>query len=217
VVGTVERSPTATTDKAQLPVTVAVSNEAMSQVAILLDGVPVAVFNALEGFRAFADDELRFQLFKALDTHVYTKVNTSASFGTTGTGLIAQLRNGVAALQTAGFNPDLAVVNPTDAVALDLSVDTAGQYVFALRDTGDSSPLWRMRIIVRAGAGTEPPLLIDTSRIGVLYLGNLSIDVDPFAGLGGKNFAKNLVDLRAEQLALMHVRSPLAARRIAAT
>jgi hypothetical protein len=75
-----------------------------------------------------------------------------------------------------------------------------------------------LRIVVRAGTtGTEPPLLFDSKRLGVLYLGVLKLDLDPYAGLGGKNFARNLVDIRAEQLALMHVRAPLAARRIAAT
>jgi hypothetical protein len=217
-VGTVERSPVATTDKAQLPVTIVPVNDPMSQVAIVLDGIPLAVVEALPQFRTFADNELRFQLFKALDAHVYTKVNTGASFGTTGTGLIAQLRNAVASLQAAGYSPDLAIVNPVDAVALDLSVDTAGQYVFALRDTGNSSPLWGLRVVVRAGTtGTEPPLVVDTRQIGALYLGTLAIDLDPYAGLGGKNFVKNLVDIRAEQNALMHVRAPTAARRIAAT
>jgi hypothetical protein len=218
-VGTVERSPVATTDKAQLPVTVAVANDPMSQVAIVLDGIPVAVVEALPQFRTFADNELRFQLFKALDAHLHTKVNAGASFGNTGTGLVAQLRNAVAALQTAGYSPDLAIVNPADATALDLTTTGAdAQYVFALRDTGDSSPLWGLRIVVRAGTtGTEPPLVVDTARIGALYLGRLAIDLDPYAGLGGKNFVKNLVDIRAEQNALMHVRAPLAARRIAAT
>jgi hypothetical protein len=216
--GTVERSPVATIDKATLPVTVAVANDPMSQVAIILDGIPVAVVEALPQFRTFADNELRFQLFKALDAHVYTKVNTGASFGNTGTGLIAQLRNAVASLQAAGYSPDLAIVNPADAVTLDLTQDTAGSFVFALRDTGDSSPLWGLRVVVRAGTtGTEPPLVVDTARIGALYLGSLAIDLDPYAGVGGANFKKNLVDIRAEQNALMHVRAPTAARRIAAT
>jgi hypothetical protein len=66
-VGTVERSPVAITDKATLPVTVAVANDPMSQVAIILEGVPVAVVEALPQFRTFAGSELRFQLAKALD------------------------------------------------------------------------------------------------------------------------------------------------------
>jgi hypothetical protein len=34
---------------------------------------------------------------------VYTRINAGASFGNTGTGVIAQLRNAVAALQAAGY------------------------------------------------------------------------------------------------------------------
>jgi hypothetical protein len=75
-----------------------------------------------------------------------------------------------------------------------------------------------LKVIVRAGTtGTEPPLVVDTRRVGALYLGTLAVDLDPYAGVGGANFKKNLVDIRAEQNALMHVRAPTAARRVAAT
>jgi hypothetical protein len=89
-------------------------------------------------------------------------------------------------------------VNPADAVALDLTTTGAdAQYVFALRDTGDSSPLWGLRVVMRPGTtGTEPPLVVDTRRIGALYLGTLAVDLDPYAGVGGANFKENLVDIR---------------------
>lgn len=54
-------------------------------------------------------------------------------------------------------------------------------------------------------------MLIDTNSIGTLYLGNIRIDADPFAGAGGDNFVKNLTDLRAEVTTKMHVRRAAAA------
>ena len=218
VTGTVERDPTAVTGKATLATTVTAVNTAVKQEAIILDAIPNAVLESMAGFRAFAEAELRFQIAKALDSHVFSSLNTGATFGTSGTGLIAILRNGITAMAADGFTPDVAVLNATDAATLDLTQDTAGSYVFALRDTGDSSPLWGLRIVVRtSAAGNEPPLLVDTSRAGVLYLGVMRVDLDPFAGVSGSNFENNTTDIRAEVNCLMHVRNAKAARRLAAT
>lgn len=53
------------------------------------------------------------------------------------------------------------------------------------------------------------PLLVDTARIGQLYLGTMRVEADPFTG-----FKKNLTDLRVETNALMHIRDATAAYRI---
>ena len=132
--------------------------------------------------------------------------------------MVAILRNGITAMAADGFTPNLAVLNATDAATLDLTQDTAGSYLFALRDTGEASPLWGLRLVVRTStAGTEPPLLVDTSRVGVLYMGTMRIDLDPYAGVSGDNFETNRTDIRAEVNVLMHVRNARAARRLAAT
>ena len=81
--------------------------------------------------------------------------------------------------------------------------------MFPLKDTG-ASPLWGLRVIERPGS--TPPYLIDPQMLGVLYLGGMSFDVDPYTG-----FTKNLSTLRIEAQALFHVRNANGARRIAAT
>jgi hypothetical protein len=214
----VERSPTDVTAKATLDVTITAVNDPVKQVAAILNAIPNAVLESMPGFRAFAEDELRFTLAKALDNHCYVQINTGASFAAgVGTGLVRQIRNAITAMQASGFTPDLAVLNPADGATLDLSEDTAGQFVFGVRDTGSSSPLWGLRVVVRtSAAGNEPPLLIDSSSIGLLYMGTLSVDLDPFSGAAGTNFSTNRTDIRSEQNALFHVRRPAAARRIAA-
>lgn len=55
----------------------------------------------------------------------------------------------------------------------------------------------------------DDPLLVDTSRIGMLYLGALKVDLDPHSG-----FRSNLTDIRAETSGLMIVRDASAAFRI---
>jgi hypothetical protein len=113
-----------------------------------------------------------------------------------------------------GANPDLLIMNSTDAAALDLSTSGASTpYLFAVREPGGASPLFGLRLIERtSAAGNEPPYVIDSNMLGRLYLGSMRIDADPFTG-----FTKNLTTLRCEVKALFHVRNAKGARRIAAT
>jgi hypothetical protein len=47
-----------------------------------------------------------------------------------------------------GANPSIAVICPTDAAALDLTqVGSDDLYLFSLRSTGDSSPLFGLRFV----------------------------------------------------------------------
>ena len=81
--------------------------------------------------------------------------------------------------------------------------------MFPLNAAG-ASPLWNLRVIERPG--TTPPYVIDPAMLGVLYLGGMRFDADPYTG-----FKKNLTNLRVETSALYHVRNARGARRIAAT
>ncbi len=104
-------------------------------------------------------------------------------------------------------------VDPADAVSLDLTTTGADDaYVFGLRTSGDSSPLFGLTIIEAAAMSGESPILIDTTAIGVLYTGSLALAADPYTG-----FTKNLTTLRVELKAKMHVRNPKAAVSIGAS
>ena len=212
--GTVERSPTAITDKATVDVTLTLANEAAKQLAVVMSGIPAAILASVDGIESFFDAEARFQVDKALDQHIFAQIVASAPpFGTTGANLVAQVRNGIASMRAEGANPDLLIINPTDAAALDLHADASGAYLFGVRDTG-ASPLWGVRVVERTStAGTEPPYLLDTRMLGVLFNGDTDVMADPF----GANFKRNLVDLRVELNVLYHVRNAKGARRIAAT
>jgi Phage capsid family len=151
----------------------------------------------------------------AVDAHVFAQIVAGAPpFGVTGTGLIAQLRNGITSMRAVGANPTIALLNPTDAAALDLSVTgTDNQYVFPLRDTGSSSPLWDLTVVERtSAAGTEPPYLIDPQMLGTLFLGAARFETDPYSG-----FANNTTRIRCELNVLYHIRQATGARRLAAT
>jgi hypothetical protein len=47
-------------------------------------------------------------------------------FGTSGTTMVDKRRNGIATMRGTGANPSIAVLNPTDAAALDLLADAGG-------------------------------------------------------------------------------------------
>lgn len=69
-----------------------------------------------------------------------------------------------------------------------------------------------MKVVERtSAAGNEPPDLVDSKILGVLYLGPMKFEADPFTG-----FKANLTTVRVETKALMHIRNAKGARRIAA-
>ena len=129
----------ATTDKAKLDVTLALVTEALSEFAVTIDDVPNAILESVDLLEQFLNDEGRFQVFTAIDAHVFAQiVAATPAFGTSGTTLIDQIRNGVATMRGTGANPDLLVVNPTTGASLDLSTSGAGTpYLFPTRETGE--------------------------------------------------------------------------------
>jgi hypothetical protein len=138
--GNAVRDLDATTDKATLDVTLTNVVESLKQVAVTIDAIPNSIFESVSSMRAYLNQEGAFQVQKALDTHVLSQIVAAAPpFGTSGTGLVARIRNGVATMRATGANPSLVVLNPTDAATLDLEAD-AGGYIFPTRDTGTSSP-----------------------------------------------------------------------------
>lgn len=214
--GTVERAIDAVTTKATVDATIVASVEAIKQFAVTLDSVPNAVLESVPQISAFLDGEGRFQVNKAIDTHVLAQiVAATPAFGNTGTTTIDKVRNAIASMRALGADPNVLVLNPTDAAALDLfrvggSTATDGPYAYDFT-RGPSHPLWGLKVIERIGGGSDPMYLLDTKMLGVLYVGQIHFDADPFT-----EFKKNLTTLRVEVNALFHVRNIQGARRIAA-
>ena len=210
--GSVQRNLDAATAKATVDSTLALVTESLSEFAVTINDVPNAILESVPLMTDFLNAEGKFQVEKAIDAHAFSQIVAAAPpFGVTGTGLIAQLRNGIAAMRAEGANPTIAVVNATDAAALDLSAD-AGGFVFATRDVGTASPLFGLTIVERTSAtGAEAPYLVDPAMLGMLYLGSAKLEADPFTG-----FKANLTTLRVEVKGLYHVRNAKGARRLAA-
>jgi hypothetical protein len=210
--GSVNRVLSSVAAKATLEVTVAAVTEDLQQFAVVLPAIPNQILESIPAFTDYMNNEGSFQISKALDDHVLAQiVAATPAFGTTGTTIIEQIRNGIATMRATGANPTLTVLNPTDAATLELTAD-AGGFVFASRDTGTASPLWGTTVIERIGGGTDPKYLLDPEMLGRLYIGSMRFDADPYTG-----FAANTTALRVEVNALYHVRNVQGARRVNAT
>lgn len=213
--GSVQRNLDAVTDKANVDETLTLVTESLSQFAVTVNDIPNAVLESISTASDWLNSEMRFQIEKALDAHVFSQiVAASPPFGNTGADTITKVRNAIGSMRGEGANPDLLIMNSTDAAALDLSTSgTSTPYLFAVREPGGASPLFGLRLIERtSAAGNEPPYVLDSNMLGRLYLGTMKLDADPFTG-----FTKNLTTLRCEVKALFHVRNAKGARRIAAT
>jgi len=210
--GTVQRTLNATTDKADLATTTTLVNTALAQFAVTLDDIPNAVLESVPSLAAWLASEGEFQVRKAIDAHVMAQiVAATPAFGEVGTVIPVQVRNAIGAMRAVGAEPRIAVLNPTDSVTLDTYQESDGAFLFGTNATNGGSPLFGLQVVERAGAGDEDPFLIDPGMLGVLYMGDIRFDADPYTG-----FKKNLTTLRVEVNALFHVRNIQGAYRIAA-
>jgi hypothetical protein len=216
VSGTVERAPSAVTTKADLDTTTTLVNTAVRQFAITISDIPNQLLTSVGQLANFMAQRAEFELEKALDSHVYsTIVAATPPFGNAGgSTLMAQIRRGITTMRATGATPRVLVLNPTDSESLDQTTTADGIHILTNPVNGGSgdTPVWSLRRVERIGAGTEPPYIIDPQMLGVLYIGGMQIDSDPYSG-----FKNNTTTLRMEFNALMHIRNINGARRIAAT
>jgi hypothetical protein len=183
----------------------------VKQLAMVVENVPQAIFDYESAAAAFFESELSLRISQYLDSHIAAMILAATPpFGTTGADTVVKVRNAIAEMREIGQSPNVVVLNSADAVALDLLAD-AGGYIIGPRDNTTTAPLWGLTVVERA-LGTDVPLLLDTNRLGVLYLGKVGILVDPFSGL-----KQNTVDIRLDLECFMHIRDASAAYRIAAT
>jgi hypothetical protein len=199
----VQRELDASSEKAALAISVEHIVDEVAQFAVVISDIPNSLIDSIDGFSAFLSNEGAYQVQTAIDQHVLdTIIDAPVTGVATGTTMIEQVRNGVAAMRLNGASPTLLVVDPADGVTLDLATSgTSTPLLFPTRDSGGASPLWGLTIVESPAMIGEPPLLIDVQMLGVLYLGALRTDVDPYS-----SFSKNLSNLRVEVNARMHVR-----------
>jgi hypothetical protein len=211
--GTVKRALDATTDKANVSVTLTNVVEELAQFAVTIDDIPNAVLESVQNMDTFLRGEGTFQVEKAIDAHVISQIVTAGIAGvSTGSDMVSQIRNAVAGARAEGANPTLLALDPADAADLDLETGTGTEMLFPTRATGSAPPLFGLKVVESVSMIGKSPILIDPMMLGQLYLGVLRFDADPYTG-----FKKNLTTLRIETKALYHVRNVLGAYIIGAS
>lgn len=203
VTGQIERELDATSDKATLSVNIDAVVTKLKQYAILVESIPNQVFESMTGLRAFLDSEMTHQIRVRIDRAVVDAVYAAGpQTELTGGDLVTRIRNAVALMRSDGANPSVLAVSPDSGADLDLMTQPGtDDYIFAVRATGSSSPLWNLRVVETPGLTDWPAMVIDPALLGTLYLGGLRLDLDPYS-----EFSKNLTTVRAEANALFHVR-----------
>lgn len=202
VSGNVMRDPVSVEPKAELDIGITAASEDVEQFAITIDDVPQILFSSEPALHSFLRTRMQRVLDLAIDTHVLDQIQAaSPPSGASGTGLITQVRNAVAASRTLGANPSVLAVSPDAAADLDLTTTgTDDAYLFATRGTGSASPLWGLQIV--ESPSVTDPILLDPGLVGALWAGAGTITIDPYTGL-----KTNTVRLRLEIEALFHVRA----------
>lgn len=150
---------------------------------------------------AFLQTEGGYQLNTSLDAHVFAQIAAaSPPNSVVGTSLVEKVRKAVTAHRALGADPTILVVSPGDAESLDLVQTADGAFLFGTSGTINASPMGKLKVVESNDTGIATHL-IDPTRLGVLYVGQIEYAADPYTG-----FKKNLTTLRIEVNTLFHVR-----------
>ncbi len=188
----VERDLLSTDPKAELDVEISHTSADMKQVAIMIRDIPNALFEAEGALSGFLSSEMSKQLALAIDAHVVAAIQAaSPDTSTGGDSTAAALRYAVADMAQRGVHPSIAILDDDAATEIDTmkAIDLPNAYPYGLSIRTSPSL-----------AGSQ--FVVEPSVAGVLYLGSVKFDRDPYTGFG-----ENTTDLRAECSLLFVVRN----------
>jgi hypothetical protein len=176
--------------------------EELKQIASISSGTP-NVLLANQGFRQWVNSDLVAAYRAALDYHIITEL-TAASIteGGGGTNAFEAILYAQEVVRSAGYEPDVVVVSPADALAIRLLIMESGDsYAFA-----QQVPQMVVTNAVADGAG----FTAQASALGTLYLSPFSLQ--SFEEEAG---ATNSSTVRGESNGLFVVQRPTAAAYLA--
>jgi len=183
----------------------------LKQVAAIQSNVP-NVFLEQPAFNSTIEGDLRLTLSEGMDKLVLDAVAASG-FEAPGTNpLLISIRRAMTTIMASGYSPDLLVLRPSDAEALDTlratGTATEQYYVFA---PAQLAPRAIFGLNVRISKTAAAPFVADSRALGKLYVSPISLsrhEVD--AG------ATNRANIRLEGHAAFGTERQSAAVRIAA-
>jgi HK97 family phage prohead protease len=207
----VVRAIDAVTTKPEVASTLAVVATALKQVAAIESNIP-NVYLEQPAFNSVIETDLRLALNEGLDKLVLDAVAASGYQAPGTDPLLISIRKAMTVLLAAGYNPDVVVLTPANAEALDTlrATATAAEqyYVFA---PAELAPRKLFGLSVRVSKTAAAPFVADSGALGKLYISPITLarfEVD--AG------ATNRSNVRLEGHGVFGVERQAAAVRIAA-
>jgi len=111
------------------------------------------------------------------------------------TGMADAVSEGVAAMQVAGFNPDVVSLNPADWLAIVVKKGTANDHYLSGNYLGAMpSEMRGLRVVLSPSVDAGKALLIDSSHSELLVVNGFQIEV----AYSGTDFVQNLVTVLGE-------------------
>lgn len=111
------------------------------------------------------------------------------------TALVDAVSEGVANMQSAGFNPDVVALNPTDWLAVVVAKGTANDHYLSGNYLGAMpSEMRGLRVVLSPSVNVGKALLMDTTHSELMIANDFSIEV----AYAGDDFTKNLVTILGE-------------------
>lgn len=111
------------------------------------------------------------------------------------TGIPDAVSEGIATMQTAGFSPDLVVLNPADWLAVTVAKGTANDHYLSGSYLGVMPMQMRgLRVALSPSVDAGKALLMDTAHVELVVVGGTSFEV----AYSGDDFTKNLATMLLE-------------------
>jgi len=139
-----------------------------------------------------------------------------AGLATAYTSLVYQtmadaISEGVATMQTAGFNPDVVAVSPADWLAIVVKKGTANDHYLSGNYLGALPAEMRgLRVVLSPTVATGKALLIDSAHADLLVIDGFTVEV----AYSGDDFTNNLVTVLGETRVIPTFRTTGAMRLI---
>jgi hypothetical protein len=126
------------------------------------------------------------------------------------TGMADAVSEGVATMQTAGFNPDVVAVNPADWLAAQVAKGSDGHYLSGSYLGAMPQEMRGLRVVLSPTVAAGKALLLDSAHTELLLVDNFTIEV----GYVNDDFTKNLCSILGELRVLPIFRTVGSARLI---
>lgn len=165
------------------------------------------------------DITLNRSVSTALDSVLVTGVAAFSGFETLATaytslvyqGMADAISEGVATMQTAGFNPNVVALNPADWLAIVVKKGTANDHYLSGNYLGAMPIEMRgLRVVLSPSVTAGKALLVDTGHSDLLVVDGFSVEM----AYSGDDFTKNLCTILGEIRVIPVFRSVGAARLI---